>query len=91
MSLEQVAPGVVDERDALERELHDVGDGGLVGDLRRGQLGADHHLGQLAFGDVPRLGRADRRAAAHDGDVVGDGEHLVELVGDEQQRVAVGA
>ena len=31
----------------------------------------------------------DGGAAADDGDVVGDREHLVELVGDEDQRVAL--
>ena len=41
--------------------------------------------------DVAGLGLADGRAAPHHGDVVGDGEHLVELVGDEQDRVALGA
>ena len=37
-----------------------------------------------------RLGLADGGAAPHHGDVVGDREHLVELVGDEQDRVALG-
>ena len=36
------------------------------------------------------LDRGDGGAAAHDGDVVGDREHLVELVGDEDQGVALG-
>ena len=36
--------------------------------LRRGQLGADHHLGQLPGRRRPRVGGADRRAPADDGD-----------------------
>ena len=40
--------------------------------------------------DLLRLDRGDRGAAPDDGDVVGDREHLVELVGDEDQGVALG-
>ncbi len=83
---EQLAAGRVGQRDVDELEHLLVGDRGLLG-VRRGQLGADHQLRELAGGDVGRAYGGDGGAAAYDGDVVGHGEDLVELVGDEDEGV----
>ena len=96
-SREQVGAGGDAERDltgvgvGLDDEIGDrqedpVGHRALAG-LRGRELGADHHLGEL-------LGRhrrwivdfAHRLAGADHGDRVGVLEHLVELVGDEDDR-----
>ncbi len=55
-----------------------------------GQLAADHELGQLRGGHVAGQDGGDRGAAPDDGDLVGDLEHLVELVRDEDDRQALG-
>jgi hypothetical protein len=55
------------------------------------ELAADHHLGELAARDGLRVGGADAGAAPDHRDRVGDEPHLVELVGDEQERVALRA
>jgi hypothetical protein len=84
-------PGVVGgELQPGDAQHLPVGDRGVAG-LRAGQLGADHHLGELAGGHGARVGRADAGAPADHGDRVGDGPDLVELVGDEDERVALGA
>jgi hypothetical protein len=57
----------------------------------RRQRTADHELGELARGDVLRVDRRHGRALAQDGDRVGDPQHLVELVADEQHGHALGA
>ena len=72
----------------LDRQQHLVGDRRRLG-ARRGQLGADHQLGELAGGDVVGADRGDGGAATDHGDLVGDGEHLVELVGDEDEGEAL--
>ncbi len=66
-----------------------VGDAVDLG-ARRRQLRADHQLGQLTGvdGGGVEVGR-DGRAAADDGDLVGDRQHLVELVGDEDDGEAL--
>ena len=71
------------EGDPLRREDDPVGDRGLLR-LGGGQLGADHELGELAGGDVLGQDGVDSGPAADHGDPVGDGEHLVELVRDEE-------
>ena len=63
---------------------------GRLAGLRRRQLAADHELGELAGGRRPRVDGRDGGAAADDRDVVGDRQHLVELVRDEQHREALG-
>ncbi len=50
---------------------------------------ADHHLGQLRLVRMGRLHRGDMDAAAQDGDPVADLEHLVELMGDDDDGLAV--
>ncbi len=74
---------------ALDLEHRDVGDRRLAG-LRGGQLGADHQLGELLGGGRLRVGGADRGAAPDDGDVVGDLQHLAQLVRDEDDGQALG-
>ncbi len=86
---EEVAAEFIGQRDVLQVELDVIGDGRL-GRLRRGKLRPDHELGELALGRGMRVSRAYRRATAHDGDVIGDREDFVELVRDEEDRVAVG-
>ncbi|GDY63289.1 hypothetical protein SAV14893_026820 [Streptomyces avermitilis] len=78
-----------EDREALDLDDGLVRDGGLGG-LRRRQLAAHHQLGELAGGGLGRNGGADRRAAADDGDVVGDRQHLAQLVRDEDDGEALG-
>ncbi len=80
-------PALVDDGEILDLE---------DGLSRRGRLLAhheldrrpDHHRGQLLLARLGRRRRADHLAEAHHGDAVGDGEHLLQLVGDEQDRAA---
>jgi hypothetical protein len=51
---------------------------------------ADHHLGDLFAGGVGGVHGADDPAVAQHGDPVGDLEHLVQRVGDEDDRLALG-
>ena len=55
-----------------------------------GQFAADHQLAELATVDVVGLHLGHGGAGADDGDVVGDREHFVELVGDEDDGGAFG-
>ena len=75
--------------EALDGQLGDVGDGRLAG-LGGGQLAADHELGQVPGGDVGGVDGGDRATGADDRDAVGDLEHLVQLVGDEDDGLALG-
>ena len=50
----------------------------------------DHQLGQIMGSDLVGLDRCHGLAVSQDGDRVGDREHLVEFVIDEQNRGAVG-
>jgi len=87
---EQVAAALrVRQAQVAHGELDDVGDGRGLG-AGRGQLGADHQLGELAGGRLLRVDGRDRPAAPDDRHVVGDGEHLVELVRDEEHGEALG-
>ncbi len=47
-----------------------------------------HHLHQLIAGHLARRSRADHPAVAQNGDAVADVHHLVQLVRDEDQRMA---
>ena len=51
---------------------------------------ADHHVGQGLLIGVLRLHVADVFALAEDGDAVGDREHLMQLVRDDDEGFAVG-
>lgn len=73
----------------VDGQHRDVGDRGLAG-LGGRQLAADHQLRELLGGRGRRVGGTDRGAPADDGDLVGDGEHLAQLVGDEDDRQALG-
>ena len=87
--IERRAP-TLDHRQTLGLELDDVGDRGFAG-LRRRQVGADHQLGQFVGGDRRWVGDLGHGLAGADhGDRIGDGEHLVELVGDEDHGGALG-
>ena len=83
------AAGAVGERQPVEAHDDAVGDGRFLR-LGGGQLRADHEFGELLARHRRALDAVDRRAAADDGDVVGDAAHLVELVRDEQHREAFG-
>ena len=52
-------------------------------------LAADHQLGQVVLVGLGRLALADDPAAPDDRDPVGDLEHLVQLVADEHDAVAL--
>ncbi len=86
---------VLDERaavgrpdgEALAGQHHLVGHGRLAG-LRGRQLAAHHQLGELPGGDLRRLHGGHRRTAPDHGDLVGDLEHLVQLVRDEDDGEA---
>ena len=88
-ALEQGTTADAVEADTFDRELDLVGHRRLTG-LRCGQLAAHHQLGQLAGRDDLRVDRGDRAPGPQDRDRVGDLQHLVELVGDEQDRLALG-
>ncbi len=81
-------PHLLDHRQPRDVEDDLVGDGGLAGVGLR-QLAAHHELRQLARGHVLREHGGDRAAGADHGDGVGDAEHLVELVADEQHGDAL--
>ncbi len=51
---------------------------------------AHHHFGQLGLVGVPGGNVAHIRTLAQDGNAVTDGQHLVQLVGDDDNRLAVG-
>ena len=53
-------------------------------------LAADHRAGERLLGRALARHRLDLLAAPQDGDPVGDLEHLVQLVADEDDRLAVG-
>src|SRR5690606_10165890 len=80
-------------RDGQAKHVDDV-DGVVVylrlALLRAGRLAADLNLGELPGGGLGGHRGADGGAAADDGDLVGDGEDLAQLVGDEDDRQALG-
>ena len=85
-------PGDPVERDGevADRERRIGGDRALAG-LGRGELAADHHLGEVVGVHRARVvDLADGTAGADDGDRVGVLEHLVELVRDEDRRRPAG-
>ena len=66
-----------------------AGLGGLLLDAQE-HLAPDHQLRELLLRSRPRAGqRVDRLAAPQDRDPVGDLEHLVQLVADEDDRHAL--
>ena len=80
---------VVAGREADDLEFDDVGDGRLLG-VGGGELTADHQFAEPPLVDVGREHGGDRVTVSDDGDLVGDGQHLVELVADEQDGDALG-
>ena len=50
---------------------------------------ADHHVGQRLLGSCGSVGIADVLALAQNGHAVGDGKHLMQLVRDDDDRLAV--
>jgi hypothetical protein len=50
---------------------------------------AHHHIGQIFLGGAGRRHGADHAAAAHHGDGVGDVEDLLQLVGDQDDGLAL--
>ena len=86
-----------------EADVLELGRVAVAGDLQHlladpvGALGedrvdraADHHGDELVLGDVGDAAFADEAAVAEDGVAVGDAEDLVELVADEEDRLALG-
>ena len=82
-------PAVVEHVQVLDLEQRLAG-------LRHGlldpedHLAADHQLGEAGLGRALARHRVDLLAAAQDADPVGDLEHLVQLVGDEDDRHPAG-
>jgi hypothetical protein len=76
-----------DEVAHLQDRLARLGRGAIDDELH---VPADHHRGQLLEVRLVRGGGAGDGAAAQDGDAVRDLEHLVELVGDEDDRGTAG-
>ncbi len=89
------------EAEVIDRRVAALVADGQVRDLEHGLAGrghvavhdelhraADHHGGELFFVRLSRRRRADHLAAAQDRDAIGDLQHLVELVGDEDHRGA---
>ena len=73
---------------AFDGQPHSTLLGGfLVG--RQLDRSAHHHPGQLLLGGRLRLGLTDHPAIAQHGDPIGEGQYLVELVGDEDQAPIV--
>ena len=65
-----------------------VSDPGIGGWSR--ELGSDHQLGQLVGGHVGRFDGCHGPTLPEHSDGVGDGQHLPQLVVDEDDRVALG-
>ena len=82
-------PHVLDDGEPCDVELDVVGDSRLAS-LGPRQLAAHHQLRELARGHLVRQHRRDRATGSNDGDRVRDGEHLVELVADEEHRHTFG-
>ncbi len=88
---------VVDHRDAapvahrqtLDLQKRDAGRRRLLVDPQE-DAASDHQLGEFAGAGLARRPCRDDFAAAHDGHVVGDVEDLAQLVGDEDDRLALG-
>ena len=87
----------------MKRDVLELGRVAVAGDLEHlladpvGALGedrvdraADHHGDEPVLGDVGDAALADEAAVAEDGVAVGDAEDLVELVADEEDRLALG-
>ena len=72
----------------LDAQLHGAEDGfTAVGDEL--DVSADHQLREVVLIRLAREPRADDAAAPDDGDPVGDLQHLIQLVADEQNAVAL--
>ena len=92
------------ERDVVEALDAEIVDAGQALDLQprlrvdgvravdvQADGAADHHVGQGLRRGLARLDGADVLALAQHGDLVRNGQHLVQLVGDEDDGLAVGA
>ena len=82
-------PAVVERVQALDLEERLAGRRRLLVDAQQ-HLAPDHQPRQALLGRAGGVERLDLLAAAQHGDPVGDLEHLVELVGDEDDRLALG-
>ena len=72
----------------LDRQLDRAGLGLALFDAQQ-HAAADHQLGELLDRGLGGLARRHHRAAPHDRDVVGDRHDLAQLVGDEDDRLAL--
>ena len=101
-AMPKISPARTSKRDVAHDLVPAVVADGEVGDaqhrLRRMALAAvdgqlhvatDHQLGQVVLVRLAGNAAADHLAAADDGDPVGDLQHLVQLVADEDDRVAL--
>jgi len=88
--IDRLEPAIADGAEVLHVE-HDGA--GICGRLLQGEhhLTADHQLRQLALAHALGADAGSRDAAlAQHGHPVGDGQHFVELMADEDDRVAAG-
>ena len=81
-------PAVVHDLQVLDHEQRLAGLGGDLVDAQQ-YLPADHQPGEALLGRARRGQRVDLLPAPQDGDPVGDVGHLVQLVADEDDRLAL--
>src|SRR5207245_9772748 len=74
--------------DLIDRQHQHIGHRGFTS-LGRWELAADHELGELSAGHIPRVDAGYRASSPHHCDRVGDGQHLFELVRDEDDGDAL--
>ncbi len=79
---------VVGDREVPHLQHRLAGLGGLLGHLED-DLAADHQRREVAGRRGLGVRRPDHPPAAQDGDAVGDRQHLAQLVGDEDDRLAL--
>ena len=78
----------IDDRQVLDGQTADLIGNIVAGDVEL-DLFADHHFGQGGFGRVLGIDGRDVFAAAQDRNAVGNGENFVELMGDDDDCLAV--
>ena len=84
---DHLAATIVVDPQVLDRERH-VADGSRPG-RRRADVAPDHERGEIVLVGLRRIRSADDTTAPDDRDPVGDLEHLVQLVTDEDDAVAL--
>ncbi len=81
-------PVLVTDAQVLDLQDHGAGGGGLFLDLQQ-DLAAHHQFGQLFGAGLGGFHRGDHGPAPHDADVVGRFHDLAQLVGDQDDGLAL--